>query len=131
MNTFFKMLKTIEELSSEEVLSKDKDLILRKLIAFVESGVCTDSQIEKFIMKNFRLSSVKITEEWNKIHFDREKNTNTFRGQVSLCSRYLSSLFGVSPDGLFEAFLGEGVDILRRISDILDAYSIGNDNFAK
>ena len=66
MNTFFKMLKTIEELSSEKVLSKDKDLILRKLIAFVESGVCTDSQIEKFIMKNFRLSSVKITEEWNK-----------------------------------------------------------------
>lgn len=131
MNTFFKMLKTIEELSSEEVLSKDKDLILRKLIAFVESGVCTDSQIEKFIMKNFRLSSVKITEEWNKIHFDREKNTNTFRGQVSLCSRYLSSLFGVSPDGLFEAFLGEGVDTLQRISDILDAYSIGNDNFAK
>lgn len=131
MNTFFKMLKTIEELSLEEALSEDKDLILKKLVAFVESGVCSDSMVDKFIMKNFRLSSVKITEAWNKIYLEHEKNANTFRGQVSLASRYLSSLFGVSPDDLFHAFIDEDTDTLQRISDILDAYSIGNDNFAK
>lgn len=131
VRNFFKVLKQLELDAGEGRLPKGAGGILRKLVAFVESGGCTESQAEKFVMANFRLGGVELAQLWNRMHPENKKQAETFRGQVSLISQYLCSLFGVSPDGLADAFYGNAPQPLGYISDVLDAYPAGNENLTE
>lgn len=133
-NTFFKTLVFLEEdwlRKSDKKSSKSSSSLLSRLIKFVESGSVVDSDIEKFILKNFRLSSADITDKWNEINYDRVKSKDTIRGQVSVLNRYFCSLFDITADGLSEAFVVENTDVLTRLSDILVAFDIGDFNIAE
>lgn len=134
VNTFFKALVFLEEdglQKSDKKGSKNINSLLRRLTMFVESGSIADSDIEKFILKNFRLGSADITDKWNQIHYDRVKSKDTIRGQVSVLNRYLCSLFDITADSLSEAFITEDIDVLMRLSDILTAFDIGDFNIAE
>ena len=134
VNTFFKALVFLEEdwlQKSDKKCSKSAYSLLRRLTKFVESGSVVDSDIEKFILKNFRLSSADITNKWNEINYDRVKSKDTIRGQVSVLNRYFCSLFDITADELSDTFVTENTDVLMRISDILVAFDIGDFNIAE
>ena len=133
-NTFFKTLSFLEKNLLQDGAERSHKMaasVLNRLIAFVESGVVVDSEIEKFILKNFRLTSTEITKKWNEINYDRVKSKDTIRGQVSVLNRYFSSLFDITADALNEAFVTENADVLMRLSDILTAFDIGDFNIAE
>lgn len=133
-STFFKTLVFLEETLIQDAEKKSRKMalpVLNRLIAFVESGVVVDSEIEKFILKNFRLTSTEITKKWNEINYDRVKSKDTIRGQVSVLNRYFSSLFDITADALNEAFVTDNADVLMRLSDILTAFDIGDFNIAE
>lgn len=124
--SFLSVLKNLERSSADGVLPKKADALLRRLIGFVEGGSFTKSETDKFILENFRLSSAEMTKKWNDLHFDRQKEDSTFRGQVSLLGHYLSSLFSVTPDELSEAFLISEAGVLKRMAGLLDAFALGD-----
>lgn len=128
---FFRMLRQLELDGEEGSLPKGAGTVLKKLIAFVESGSCTESQAEKFIMAHFRLGGNELTKLWNRMHPESKKKAETFRGQVSLLSQYLCSLFGVSPDGLEEAFYGRDMESLGYIMNLLSACKSGDENLTE
>ena len=123
-STFFKTLKFLEETDSAGGLSKESSSVLRPLVAFIEGGCCAGSKVEKFIMENFRLSNSEMLEKWNRVNSGKVKTEETLRSQISLVSRYLLSLFGITPDELNSAFINGDVKKLDRISDILEAFEI-------
>lgn len=134
VNTFFKTLVFLEEdwyPKSDKKSNKSACSLLKRLVKFVELGSVVDSDIEKFILKNFRLSSADITNKWNEINYDRVKSKDTIRGQVSVLNRYFCSLFDITADALSEAFIVENTEVLTRLSDILVAFDIGDFNIAE
>ena len=128
--SFFGVLKNLEQSSADGVLPNQADSLLGRLISFVEGGSFTKSETDRFILENFRLSSAELTGKWNDQHFDRQKEDSTFRGQMSVLSHYLCSLFSVTPDELMEAFLSNREGVLKRIANLLDAFDLGDFNLA-
>jgi len=134
VNTFFKTLTFLEKnllQESDKKCSKDVSSLLRRLIKFVEAGSVVDSDVEKFILKNFRMTSADITTKWNEIHYDRVRSKDTIRSQVSVLNRYFSSLFDITATELNDAFVTEKADTLMRLSDILVAFDVGDFNIAE
>lgn len=129
-------LKTLVVLEKEVLKDKSNLLgvkgstknVLKRLIYFIEQGEFTDSQVEKFILLNFRMSAIDMTNKWNRIYFDNSKSSNTFRGQISSLNSYLVALFGISADELNAAFVNEDEMVLRRLVDIMDAIELGDFN---
>lgn len=126
--TFFKMLVDAECLSSEKssVITQETKTVIDSVVSFVESGVYTDSDVEKFIVANFRLGATEMTKKWNETHFCKQKKVNTFCGQMSLLSSYISSIFQASPDEVFDAFVNNDFKVLNRIYSIVSVYNISN-----
>lgn len=118
--TIFRVLKTLEGTA----LAPDVSCILCGLVSFIESGVCSGSKVDKFIMRNFRLSATKLTELWNK-RYSQDKSASTFRGQVSLLSGYISSILGCTAQELNDAFAVGDMEMLRSISDIIEVFPYG------
>lgn len=129
-------LKTLIVLEKEVLKDKSNTLgvkdstksVLKRLIYFIEQGEFTNSQVEKFILLNFRMSATDMTQKWNRIYFDKSKSSNTFRGQISSLNSYLVSLFGFSADELNAAIVNEDEMVLRRLVDIMDAIELGDFN---
>lgn len=134
-STFLKALRVLEK----EMLKDNSNMIgisygtknvLKRLICFVEQGQFTESSVEQFILQNFRMSAIDMTKKWNRIHFDKPKSSNTFRGQISSLNSYLVSLFGISTDELNAAFINEDSKVLKRLMDIIEAIELGDFNLA-
>lgn len=132
-SSFLKTLLVLEK----EVLKDNSNMlggsdsaknVLKRLICFVEQGQFTESSVEQFILQNFRMSAIDMTKKWNRIHFDKPKSSNTFRGQISSLNSYLVSLFGFSADELNAAIVNEDEMVLRRLVDIMDAIELGDFN---
>lgn len=119
--TFFKVLAFLEKQDLEQKLADSAGRLLRRLVVSMEEGYCSSSGTDRFIMGNFRLRSGDMAAKWNRLHPDREKKPETMRGQVSLLSRYLCTLFSVTPDELGEAFINNETGRLGYISGILYA----------
>lgn len=121
---FFGVLKILEKSSADGALSDQAASLLRRLTGFVEGGSFTKSKTDQFILENFRLSSAEMTGKWNALHPDRKKLDSTFRGQVSVLSHYLYSMFSTAPDELLEGFLNNEKGVVRRMSEFLDASAL-------
>lgn len=125
--TFFKMLTEVERFvndkSSKDVKEETKGIV-NALLSFIESGIYIDSKVEKFIASNFRLGATKITEKWNATHLSKQKKVNTFCGQISLLSSYISSIFGYSPDEIYNAVTTNNLEVLNHIYSIISAYEV-------
>ena len=119
--TIFSVLKGLEK----GQFQPDVSAVLESLVSFIESGVCSDSKVDKFIMENFRLSAAKLTERWNK-RYSQSKSASTFRGQISLLSGYIFSIFGCSAQELSDAFAVGDMEMLRNISDIIGVFPYGS-----
>ncbi|MCM1193716.1 MAG: hypothetical protein NC123_15395 [Butyrivibrio sp.] len=128
---FFMTLRQLEKDREDGRLPAGAGAVLKQLITFVESGFCTTSQAERFVLANFRLGGSEMACRWNRMYPESRKKPETFRGQISLVSRYLCSLFGVSPDGLETAFNGNDSQTLGYIADILEMYPKGGENLAE
>ena len=126
---FLKTLAGLETdlLDSDSNASDSTKKVLRRLVQFVEQGDFSESEVEHFILANFRLSSSDITDKWNKIHFEK-KTSNTFRGQISGVNSYLVSLFGVGASELNDAFITGDKKVLQKLVDIMDAVEVGDFN---
>lgn len=124
--SFFTVLKMLEKSSADGKLPDKEDALLRRLIRFVEGGSFTKSETDKFILENFRLSSAEMTGKWNDLHFDRQKEDGTFRGQISVLGHYVGSLFSVTADELLEAFLSGRSGVLNRTEALLEAFTYGD-----
>lgn len=126
--TFFRVLTDVEKLSEDKSsgLSKETVSVINSVVAFVEKGAYTNSEVDKFIVSNFRLGATKITKKWNETHLTRQKKTNTFCGQMSLLSSYISSMFRVTPDEFSDAVSNNDMTTLNEIYSIVSLYDISN-----
>lgn len=123
--TIFSVLRGLEQ----GQFKTDVSAVLVSLVSFIESGVCSGSKVDKFIMENFRLSATKLTELWNK-RYSQGKSANTFRGQISLLSGYIFSIFGCTAQELNDAFAVGDMEMLRSISDIIGVFPYGSMDLA-
>lgn len=123
--TIFSVLRGLER----GQFKPDVSVALESLVSFIESGVCSGSKVDKFIMQNFRLSATKLTELWNK-RYSQSKSASTFRGQISLLSGYIFSIFGCTAQELNDAFAVGDMEMLRSISDIIGVFPYGSMDLA-
>lgn len=123
--TIFSVLRGLER----GQFKPDVSVVLESLVSFIESGVCSGSKVDKFIMQNFRLSATKLTELWNK-RYSQSKSASTFRGQISLLSGYIFSILGCTAQELNDAFAVGDMEMLRSISDIIGVFSYGSMDLA-
>lgn len=126
--TFFKMLVDVETLVAKKSsdITQETKAVVSSVVSFVENGAYTDSDVEKFIVANFRLGATEMTKKWNETHLGKTKRVNTFCGQMSLLSSYISSIFQTSPDEFFDAIVNNDFEILNRIYSIVSLYNISN-----
>lgn len=124
-DTIFRVLAGLEHASLQSEVSE----VLGEIIPFIESGVCSDSKVDRFIMENFRLTATKMAEKWNRI-YHKNKSGNTFRGQVSLLGSYICSILGYTASEINDAFVTGNMDVLRDIQDIVRVFPCGNMNLA-
>ena len=132
-------LKIVASLEKDYLISKNKTenemsdttkTILRRFVQFIEQGVFTDSEVEHFILANFRLSSKDIQKKYNQIHFEKKKSVEAFRSQISNLNSYLVALFKVSANELNDAFTMSKTEVLKKLVDIMDAFEVGDFNLA-
>lgn len=130
---FLTELKTCYNLivsDEEKMYSSEALSTIKKLDNFLLSGVLTKSNMEKFILENYKLGVSEITKKWNLTHRP-EKKENTFRGQYSLLGSYIGSLFNISAGELNNIFVSNNLEAFRGIHDLIDSFSVGNLDFSK
>ena len=87
--------KLEDEVLNHEEYSDEVQQSLQCLITYLESGSITSSKVNKFILKNFRLSLSDMLALWNDNEdIFKEKSMDTLRGQVSELSSQLYEIFG-------------------------------------
>lgn len=134
--TFLKIVASLEKdylistNKSDDVMPETTKTILRRFVQFIEQGVFTDSEVEHFILANFRLSSKDIQKKYNQIHFEKKKSVEAFRSQISNLNSYLVALFKVSANELNDAFTTNKIEVLKKLVDIMDAFEVGDFNLA-
>lgn len=122
--TVFKVVKDLEREDLFRSLSSEAKVALKHLVSFIESGVYSDSDIEKYIARNFRLSAQKLTEDYNSRHLGSPKKPETFRSQISRMSLSLSSILGIKSSELNEAFVNGNEVLFQRIEALIHAFSV-------
>lgn len=134
--TFLKIVASLEKdyliskSKTENEVSDSTKTILRRFVQFIEQGTFTDSEVEHFILSNFRLSSSDIQKKYNQIHFEKKKSVEAFRSQISNLNSYLVALFKVSASELNDAFTTNKEEVLKKLVDIMDAFEVGDFNLA-
>lgn len=132
--TFLKIVASLERdylISTSKTENEMPDAtktILRRLVQFIKQGTFTDSEVEHFILINFRLSSGEIQKKYNQIHFEKKKSVEAFRAQISNLNSYLVALFKVSANELNDAFTTNKKEVLKKLVDIMDAFEVGDFN---
>lgn len=125
MTNFFITMRNVES-SLEKISNRDKypDKIrkeFRKLVLFVESGCFVDTVSYKFICRNWRLTSVKLADEWVR-EGNKVKSPNTFRAQVFHLSNILKGIFLV--DSVEDVYLVQDSEAVERVSRNIDALTV-------
>ena len=118
------VFKVILDLEQNTTLSSEAKKALKNLIAFVESGVFSSSDIEKYIAKNFRLSAKKLTADYNSKHLSKPKTAETFRSQISRINLSLSSILGIEASALNDAFVNGDTKLFERIEALKSAFEV-------
>lgn len=129
--TIFKVIKDLEQEATYKTLSSEAKKALKNLIAFVESGVFSSSDIEKYIAKNFRLSAKKLTADYNSKHLSKPKTAETFRSQISRINLSLSSILGIEASALNNAFVNGDTELFERIEALKSAFEVEHIDIAE
>lgn len=129
--TIFKVIKDLEQEDAYKTLSSEAKKALKKLISFVESGTFSNSDIEKYIAKNFRLSAKKLTADYNSKHLSKPKTAETFRSQISRINLSLSSILGIEAEALNDAFVNGDTKVFERIEALKSAFEVEHIDIAE
>lgn len=119
---FFRQLRDtckFVETAKVDVLSNEEKEVFYKLLVFVESGVFSNSDVTKFICKNWRLETPQLTSLWNELK-GKSKSSDTMRKQVLIVGNYLSALFDID---LQTCFNGINPERIKSISVKINALS--------
>lgn len=119
---FFRQLRDtckFVETAKVDVLSNEEKEIFYKLLVFVESGVFSNSDVTKFICKNWRLDTPQLTALWNELK-GKTKSSDTMRKQVLIVGNYLSALFDVDLQTCFD---GSNSERIKSINVKINALS--------
>ena len=119
---FFRQLRDtckFVETNPSSVLSNEEREVFYKLLVFVESGVFSNSDVTKFICKNWRLETPQLTSLWNELK-GKSKSSDTMRKQVLVVGNYLSALFDVDLQTCFD---GSNPERIKSINVKINALS--------
>ena len=120
----FKAVKDLETMSLDKLPAK----ILKRLTEFIVSGDFRKNEFDKFICKNFRLSSSEVVRRWNCKHPDKCRTENSVRGTKSIINSYLISLLEIDVTKLNEIFVLNDEEALKDLGKKLYALSLGDFN---
>lgn len=121
--TLFKFLCLVEDALVEDNCFSEKTCVtIKSFISFIESGVFTKSDVDKFIVKNFRYSVSDLVTIWNNDSNHKPKTQNTFRGQISILSNYILSIFSCSLDEFESGFYNNDEEFCDRVNAIIYAF---------
>lgn len=125
--TFFNMLSSVQSMMEnpdDYGLAKKTCLLSGSILSFIKNGSYLKSDVEKFIVSHFDLGAKKMTELWNSIHPSSMKSVNTFRGQISILSNYVASIYSFMDEDLYSYTIKNDVASLEVMNFISIAFPL-------
>lgn len=130
-SNFFRSLKNTEDFvikkgvftntdGSEVPYEESTKVVLKKLIAFVESGVISKSENTIWICKNWRLKPSQMVDEWESSG-NGVKSYNTFRSQISSISDIFKKLFEDDEYDIQFIFTSQNKERIKFVDTTIDA----------